>query len=80
MTVRVQSLILTCAITKGCLVMKFLALEHHLQLHPILAVSKNLLAVSGRNIVASELLLTLYWKLEKIYIALQKIYSLRVQG
>ena len=34
--------------------MKFLALEHHLHLHPRLVVSKNPVAASGRNIVAAS--------------------------
>ena len=55
MKVRVLPLILTCAITKGCFVMKFLALEHHLQLQPRLIVLENPLAASRWNIfVASE--------------------------
>ena len=34
--------------------MKFLALEHHLKLHPRLVVSKNPLAASGQNIVVAS--------------------------
>ena len=40
--------------------MKFLALEHHLQLQPRLVVSKNPLATTGRNIVLHYITLTLF--------------------
>ena len=40
--------------------MKFLALEHHLQLQARLVVSKNLLATTGQNIVLHYITLTLF--------------------
>ena len=33
--------------------MKFLALEHHLQLHPKLVVTKNPLVANGQNIAVA---------------------------
>ena len=40
--------------------MKFLALEHHLQLQVRLVVSQNLLATTGRSIVLHYITLTLF--------------------